>query len=259
MENTEIEKMRTTINRELFNVENPDKVIKEIVTRYLRLEAVLEQLSNVSSDSVDNNETLVKVIESRKADVNYLDFKKNSEYKFSTKYKLAVTDLFVETAIQKLEEKARDFHKRGSRFYSVGIFAVIFAVLISGYQLLASEPPIIENWFSFSVIFSRAFTFYGLFILSAVVMFRYARAMLDQAERLQDRRHALRQGRLFVHLHEGKLDIDELDRAFSWNVSQNNAFSDIATESKAPWGALAASITESITKGIAKKEEKMTK
>ena len=87
--------------------------------------------------------------------------------------------------------------------------------------------------------FTRAFTAYGMLVLIAVGLWRFGKAMLDQAERLMERRHALRQGRLFVHLNDGQLTIDQMDKAFNWNVSQTNAFAQLLTEAQAPWGTVA--------------------
>lgn len=64
------------------------------------------------------------------------------------------------------------------------------------------------------------------------------KALFDQAGRMKDRRHALRQGRLFVHLNGGKLTIDELDKAFNWNTSQDNTFYHFNPEAQAPWGTM---------------------
>lgn len=86
--------------------------------------------------------------------------------------------------------------------------------------------------------FTRSFSALGMIVILAVRMSRYGKALLDQGERLLERRHALRQGRLFVHLNDGKLNIDQLDEAFNWNVSGVNAFGNIPTESQAPWGTV---------------------
>jgi len=95
-------------------------------------------------------------------------------------------------------------------------------------------------------IFIKAFTFYGLLITLSVFSYRMTKAFFDQAERIKDRRHALRQGRLFVHLNGGRLTIHELEKAFNWNVSQPNAFANINTEAQAPWGNVVKELTRTI-------------
>ena len=95
-----------------------------------------------------------------------------------------------------------------------------------------------NDWRRMLERFTKGFTLFGLLVLCSVFCLRYGRAMLDQAERLRERRHALRQGRLFVHLKDGDLTVEELEKAFSWNVSKGNAFGNMATEASAPWGAV---------------------
>lgn len=109
-------------------------------------------------------------------------------------------------------------------------------------DLLIEEKPAIqqvsdstESWVSG---FARSFSALGMIVLLAVRMSRYGKAMLDQGERLLERRHALRQGRLFVHLNGGMLNVEEMEEAFNWNVSGSNAFGNIPTESQAPWGVV---------------------
>ena len=86
--------------------------------------------------------------------------------------------------------------------------------------------------------FIIAFTSYGFLVLFSVVCWRHSKVMMDQAERLRERRHSLRQGRLFIHLNSGKVTVDELEKAFEWNASKDNAFATMQTEASAPWGAV---------------------
>jgi hypothetical protein len=94
-------------------------------------------------------------------------------------------------------------------------------------------------WKDMTVNFIKSFTFYGLLVLSAVFLQRYGKALLDQSERLLDRRHALRQGRLYLHLNDGKFEnVEEMEKAFNWNQAQLNAFANLNTEAQAPWGTV---------------------
>ncbi len=113
----------------------------------------------------------------------------------------------------------------------------------TGKNKINYEPA---AWYTITERFILGFTFYGFLVLLTVGLWRFGRAMLDQAERLLERRHALRQGRLFVHLHNGDLTIDDMEKAFNWNVSQPNAFSHMATDAKAPWGVV---LSEAIKAG----------
>lgn len=106
-------------------------------------------------------------------------------------------------------------------------------------------------WKEALMTFTKSFTFYGLLILSAVFLKRQGKASLDQAERIKDKRHALREGRLYIHLKNGQIKtVEELEQAFNWNSSQQNAFSDINTEAQAPWGTVFKGITETFTKTV---------
>ena len=94
--------------------------------------------------------------------------------------------------------------------------------------------------------FTKSFSAIGMVVLVGVSLIRYGKAMLEQAEQLLERRHALRQGRLFVHLNDGKLTIEEMEEAFNWNVSGANAFSHLPTEAQAPWGNVISQIIHKV-------------
>jgi len=106
-------------------------------------------------------------------------------------------------------------------------------------------------WMDSLMVFMKSFTFYGLLVLTAVVLKRLGKAVIDQAERLHDRKHALRQGRLYIHLKHGEItSVEELETAFNWNSSQNNAFADINTEAQAPWGNVLKEVLNMFPKAI---------
>lgn len=155
-------------------------------------------------------------------------------------YKHAITDLFVEKAITYLEEKANKYSRLGNVAYIIGLFIILVGIGIAASQYLYGKDILdsvkAQGWEIITTRFVLAFTFYGFIVLAAVGLWRFGRAMLDQAERLLERRHALRQGRLFVHLHDGELSIEDMEKAFQWNVNNYNAFSEMNTDAKAPWG-----------------------
>lgn len=151
-------------------------------------------------------------------------------------YRLAVTDLFVEKALTYLEDQAAIYKSRGTAVYGFAFLFIIAGTGIATWKLFSHDP--IDNWMNLAASFARAFTAYGMIVLTAVFLTRFARALLDQAERLLERRHALRQGRLFVHLNDGRLTVEQMDKAFNWNVSQSNAFGNMPTDASAPWGAV---------------------
>jgi hypothetical protein len=154
-------------------------------------------------------------------------------------YRLAVTDLFVEKAQGFLEERAISYQRSGKLARWVASTIVLFGAVISIWQMKALEHEFARSWLQLTTGFVRAFTAYGFIVLAAVGFWRYSKSMLDQAERLYERRHSLRQGRLFVHLKSGSINIDEMERAFRWSESPANAFAEINTEASAPWGGVA--------------------
>jgi hypothetical protein len=155
-------------------------------------------------------------------------------------YHLAVTDLFVEKALAYLETRANSYRTLGN-LTNVGALAVIvIGAVIAVCQMFFSTPPKLSSQnagIEGFLTFARSFTAYGMLVLISVGLSRYGKAMLDQGERLLERRHALRQGRLFVHLNDGWLSLEQMKEAFNWNVSGENAFGNIPTEASAPWGA----------------------
>lgn len=116
-----------------------------------------------------------------------------------------------------------------------------------GTSAVVQQPAILDTtdkWINFLRGFVRAFTAYGLIVLTAVILARGARACLDQRERLLTKRHSLRQGRLYLHLTGGRVTVEDLERAFNWNHEQHNAFTHMPTDAKAPWGNVAEEIVK---------------
>jgi hypothetical protein len=186
----------------------------------------------------------------------------------SVKYRLAITDLFVEKAQYHLEQRARKYRTLGYTLYSVAILLFLWGVISAGSKMkdidqkksieskqstvtqvhgdslaLTAALPTTQasfqrenKWIDLLHGFVVAFTAYGFIVLTAVALVRGARACLDQRERLLAKRHSLRQGRLYLHLSGGHVSIDDMERAFNWNHEQNNAFTNMPTDAKAPWG-----------------------
>ncbi len=181
-------------------------------------------------------------------------------------YRLAITDLFVEKAQYHLERRARHYEILGYALYSAAVVlfgsgACVAVSRMYSYDkqtlsaVTASVPPSdvaptpavadsTHAWIELLRRFVLAFTAYGLIVLTAVALARGARACLDQRERLLAKRHSLRQGRLYLHLSGGRLTIEDMERAFNWNHEQHNAFTHMATDAKAPWGAVLEEIVK---------------
>ena len=265
-----------------------DLIIESLARRYARLNVVLELF-----DGLNPPRTATHTEESSKGASQLVSPVGLDTGAARKRYRLAVTDLFVETALDLLDEKAKRYKELGQRLYLCGVAIVIIGVLVSffqsGFSWFQTERPSFQrtlveqkasansvvaasksasatpsepapaassstsndfvespSWIRLLSSFARAFTFYGFLVLSAVTLWRFGRAMLDQSERLHDRRHALRQGRLFVHLRDGDVSIEEMERAFAWNLAQANAFANILTDAKAPWGAALAELFKAV-------------
>lgn len=152
-------------------------------------------------------------------------------------YHLAVTDLFVEKALAYLEQQSFIYRTSGVVVNIISFLIISAGAVIANIRMF-SPGPSPTSWQPMLWSFTRGFTAYGMIVLLAVALWRFGKALLDQGERLMERRHALRQGRLFVHLHEGPLTIDEMETAFNWNANHSNAFGNIPTEAQAPWGVV---------------------
>lgn len=171
-------------------------------------------------------------------------------------YKLATTDLFVEKALSYLNRKARKY-ERYSTWLIVLIFLLFgFAIGCSFYSVheLGLETfishTIAEMWAKIAIVFIKNFTFYGIIIIAITFLYRMIRSLFDQAERIKDRRHALRQGRLFIHLKGGEVNLEEMKEAFNWNTTQPNAFSDFNPDAQAPFGALLKETLTTVREGV---------
>lgn len=198
---------------------------------------------------------------SRRAEEGLPSYRSSNSEKHERAYRLAVTDLFVEKAIAYLEVDYGTYIRNGKALFTLGFFTIIIGIVLSfvstftdlsisllksaGHEGLADSLSEVnkmaaskETWQEFASLFVRTFTLFGFLVIFTVYCWRLGKAMMDQAERLRERRHSLRQGRLFIHLNNGKVSAEELEKAFDWNVSKGNAFANIPTETSAPWGSV---------------------
>lgn len=114
-------------------------------------------------------------------------------------------------------------------------------------QAVASHTPGLSSWQLLLSRFIAAFTAYGFIVIAAVACTRGARACLDQRERLLTKRHSLRKGQLHVHLAGGEINLDDMNDAFDWNRTEDNAFMSMATDTKAPWGSALEQLSKAAT------------
>ncbi len=165
-------------------------------------------------------------------------------------YRLAVTDLFVEKALAYLEDQASLYSRAGQWSFAGALVIIASGIAAAAIQIFDPGRADAGTWLALTSRFTQAFTFYGMIVLGAVGLSRFSRAMLDQAERLLERRHAVRQGRLFVHLSDGRISLEQMEKAFNWNVSQANAFGGLSTDAKAPWGAALEAVARTVPETV---------
>jgi hypothetical protein len=158
---------------------------------------------------------------------------------------IRATDVFVEKAIQRLTRRAKDYFH-----YGVGLSFVTFACIAGalGYlwinditatlttlmyqqdtaQFVTDNPStVLTMWIIRTVAIGSLFG--GAIYFTASL----ARACFHEATLLLHRRHAVRFGRLCVYLKEygvrnqTKLTVDDMERAFGWNIESSTAFKDV--------------------------------
>lgn len=153
-------------------------------------------------------------------------------------YRLAITSQFIEKAQDFLEKRAYSYQRSGKIFQGIAFAIICLGAVYACWHMINNERIHFNSWLDFFSSFTSAFIAYGLIVLATAGFWRYSRAMLDQSERLFERQHALRKGHFFVNLNDGNLTIDEMERAFMSDTSHFNAFTNIDSETSAPWGEL---------------------
>lgn len=86
----------------------------------------------------------------------------------------------------------------------------------------------------------------SIFIAGLVLSVSFARSFLHEASTLFAKRHALRFGRLAVYLRKGRLEMEELEDAFAWNLTSESAF--MANESEKKVSSALATLADTVVK-----------
>lgn len=247
------------------------KVYNRLLLRYSILRDIerLEKRYDAYGETKSNTESLPATAQSNTQSPITLYAKKADPPQLGPDlraYRLATTDVFVEKAIAYLEEDSEKYKDKGNESYNRAFKAILYGVYISCFFVMESlirswigKEQVPANTFDLLHQLLPKFTFFGMIILLAVGLCRYGKAMLDQSERLREKRHALRQGRLFVHLKNGELDINELEKAFTWNAYMGNAFGNMPTEAKSPIGGVlsdAKSFSENVAGSVTNLKKK---
>lgn len=253
----------------LFDHVNDDitlKVFRRLKLRYGILDAIFADAKkvpvvsiwkiNVSSKISSRIYLGIPIIIKRRI-INSIKINNNNDDALHIRqYNLAVTDLFVEKALSFLNRKARKYEYSAYSLFFIVFILGIFTVY-NAYVGIQKSPfsDIVDTdygttWARITILFIKSFTFYGLLVLAISLLYRMIKSLFDQAERIKDRRHALRQGRLYVHLKGGVVDLEEMKEAFNWNSTQPNAFSEFNPDAQAPWGILSKEALKTIQEGL---------
>lgn len=255
-----------------FDYENDDitlKVFRRLKLRYGILDSMSDDAKIVSGKLCQTDSTsfstimnsvknLFKTNEYINKQSNHSKHKRQENISTDKRrlYKLVTTDLFVEKALSYLNRKARKYERYSALLFIFIISLFVLAIGCAFYSIHNTDfgnfdkKDIAVMWAQISIVFIKNFTFYGLIIIVMSFLYRMIRSLYDQAERIKDRRHALRQGRLYVHLKGGEVDIEEMKEAFNWNTTQPNAFSDFNPDAQAPFGALLKEAFTTIREGV---------
>lgn len=141
--------------------------------------------------------------------------------------RLAATDLFVEKA-------QRVLSRRASMMSALGYMSLVMTTCVLGGSTAGALIVIHNARFddpTTGEVILRIFQGLGLagYLLIAMRTFiALARSFFHEATVLRDRRHAMRFGRLMVHLMGGKeMTLEDLTEAFNWNIQTSSSFLDI--------------------------------
>jgi len=203
-----------------------------------------EEIMGVIPGNKDNDlDQATKYLLERYGSIKELkdEFKNVSNLKEVEQENLVVTDLFVEKDIQILSRRSDELKASGNFYFKISISFFIFGTFIAFGQMI---HQIVSNnvgplgWSELLQLTAKPFIAYGLLVLTAVALWKQSKAMLDQAERILEKRRANRVLRMFIYLHKGEIEIDELETILKWGTVDSNAFTAMVAEGKAPMGVL---------------------
>jgi hypothetical protein len=153
---------------------------------------------------------------------------------------IAVADLFVEKAQQVLTERSRRMHRQAVLATVAVIALMTAAAIFVGYIIFqglhAQAADLDTNVLILRLAQSLSLGAFGF--VAVKYLTSLARAFFHESTKLLDRRHAMRFGRLYVHLNAERLahdpgrtdspfDVETLAQAFDWNIDSPSAFLDV--------------------------------
>jgi hypothetical protein len=231
------------INNKLI-VEEPWVTVVSVVLVLIGIAIMLLPYTKKDSSEEDELDIAYNDIEKRYINIENLisSFPSGTQKNKAEVENLVVTDLFVEKDISFLSHRAKELQKSARKLFGMTIALLVIATFVAFYNMVSSQllPNINElnNLYPMFPGFIKSFTAYGLIVLTAVTLWKQSKAKFDQAERILEKRRSNRLLRIYIHLHEGKINLDEMEKILNMGFVNSNAFSNIQAEGKAPWGAL---------------------
>lgn len=142
--------------------------------------------------------------------------------------RISATDVFVEKAQLILTFRARCLFAIGA---TMACLALVFSLLIANeiwtHNIFEMFKQNELNGYSLTLVMIKASSAGGFAAGAIIFMVSLSRAMLHEATVLLSRRHALRFGRLLVHMESEPTSTSDLIEAFKWSDEFKSAFKDI--------------------------------
>jgi hypothetical protein len=150
-----------------------------------------------------------------------------------TTLQLAATDMFVEKAQARLDEKAEMYHYWAKRCGAMTALSLAFAIMLiwknDPAAMLRNLPSPITG-ISVTIVALRSLSLAGFMGAVAFFFGALCKSFLHEAAVLQHRRHAISFGRLYVYLMKGNVDPRWLRILFRWNEEFGSSFVKIKAE-----------------------------
>lgn len=148
--------------------------------------------------------------------------------------RLAATDVFVEKAQHHLTFRGAASYLISAMFMAgTVVIACLFVRWVSGAFVLGNtvvDPQTEIRTGPLILMILERLAAAAVFLSGIYLTASFAKAFLHEGTILFSRRHALRFGRLYVYLSDGKITSEELFEAFGWNIAPTTAFSKIHPE-----------------------------
>ncbi len=138
---------------------------------------------------------------------------KKAETAEIAQYQIAVMNILVEEAQQKLHIQALRQFFWGVGLALVAVLLLICGCIVNGVYIGTSQAT---NAYLLASHIVLGVSTTSVLILAVVFMMQLSRAALHESTINFSRLHGLRFGRLYVYLFAGKLTYEQIEKAFGW-------------------------------------------